>query len=85
MHVLIDMVDPAEGDHVMFEAAGEIELGQFDLVADDVVDTAHMLAVRPDDFEVFLDLRDVYHVKAPVLMACEINAVGFAGFRLRRS
>jgi hypothetical protein len=61
MDVLIDMMDPADGDHVVFEAAGEIEPGQFDLVADDVVDATDMLAVGTDNFEVFADLGRVYH------------------------
>ncbi len=59
--MLIDMVDPADRDHMVFEAAGEIEPGQFDLIADDVVDAPDMLAVGADDFEVFADLIRVYH------------------------
>ena len=61
MDVLIDMIDPADRDHVVFETAGEVEFGQLDLVADDVVHTADMLAVGADDFEVFTDLGRVYH------------------------
>ena len=65
MDVLIDMVDPADRNHVVFEAAGEIQLGQFDLVADDVIDAADVAAVGTDDFEVFADLRCIYHEFSP--------------------
>ena len=61
MDVLVDMVDPADRNHVVFEAAGEVQLGQFDQVADDVIDPADMFAVGTDDFVVFADLRGVYH------------------------
>ena len=61
MDVLIDVMDPADRDHVVFEAAGEVEFGQLDLVADDVVDATDVLAVGADDFEVFADLSRVYH------------------------
>lgn len=61
MDVLIDALDPADRDHVVFEAACEVQLGQFDLVADDVIDAADVFAVGTDDFEVFADLRGVYH------------------------
>jgi len=59
--VLVHVIDPADRDHVVLEAAGEIELGQFDLVAVDVIDPTDVLAVGTDDFEVFADLAGVYH------------------------
>ena len=71
MDVLIDMMDPADRYHVVFEAAGEVELGQFDLIADDVVDPPDVLAVGTDDFEVFADLRRVYHAGS-----CRLQLVG---------
>jgi hypothetical protein len=46
---------------MVFEAAGQIQFGQFDLVANDVIDPADMFAVGTDDFEVFADLTRVYH------------------------
>ena len=57
----VDVVDPADRDHVVFEASGEVKPGQFDLVADNMVDPADVLAVGADDFEVFADLSWVYH------------------------
>jgi hypothetical protein len=74
MDVLIDMMDPADGDHVVFEAAGEIEPGQFDLVADDVVDATDMLAVGTDNFEVFADLGRVYHTDSCRLLLARKTA-----------
>ena len=43
--VFIHVIDPADGDHVVFEAAGQVQLGQFDLVSDDVIDAPDVLAV----------------------------------------
>lgn len=61
MDMLIHVIDPADRDHVVLEPAREIQLGQFDPVADDMVDATDMLAVGADDFEVFADLIWVYH------------------------
>jgi hypothetical protein len=36
--LVIDPFDPADRDHVVLEAAGEIQLRQLDLVAQDVID-----------------------------------------------
>ena len=80
MDVFVDVIDPADGDHVVFETAGEVELGQFDGVAVDVIDAADVAAVGADDFEVFLDERGVYHGVSPVLMAWTFNAVAGSGF-----
>src|SRR6478752_430733 len=38
--VLIDVVDPGDGDQVVLEAAAQVQLGQLDLAADHVVHTA---------------------------------------------
>ena len=62
--VLVDLFDPAQRDQVVFEAAGKVQLGQFDLGPDDVVDAADVFAVRADDFHVFGDLGRVHHLKA---------------------
>ena len=51
----VDVVDPADRDHVVFEARAEVQLGQFDLVAVDVIDAADMLAVGADDFKAFAE------------------------------
>ena len=61
MDVLIDVMDPADRNHMVFEAAGEVEFGQFDLVSDDVVHATDMLPIGADNFEVFADLGRVYH------------------------
>jgi hypothetical protein len=60
--LVVNPFDPADRDHVVLEAAGEIQLRQFNLVAQDVIDPAHVTAVRAYDFEVFLDERNVNHV-----------------------
>lgn len=61
MDVGVDVVDPADRDHVVLEAGAEIQPGQFDLVAVDMVDAADMAAVGADDFEAFAEQREVYH------------------------
>lgn len=45
----------------MFEARGQVQFGQFDLVAVNVVDAADVAAVGADDFEAFAQQREVYH------------------------
>jgi len=60
MHMPVDVMDPADRDHVVLESADEVEPGQFDPVADDVIDATDVLAVGADDFEVFADLSRVY-------------------------
>ena len=55
------MVDPADRNHVVFEAGAEVQPGQFDPVAVHVIDAADMTAVRADDFEAFAKQREVYH------------------------
>ena len=61
MHVLVDVIDPADRDHVVLQAGGEVELRKFDHVAVDMVDATDVLAVRADDFEVFANGGRVYH------------------------
>lgn len=61
MDVGVDVVDPADRDHVVFEARAEVQLGQFDLIAVNVIDAADMAAVRADDFKAFAEQREVYH------------------------
>lgn len=56
---VFDVTDPNDRGHVVSESAGEIEPGQFDPVAEDVIDPAEMTAVGADDFEVFLDQGEV--------------------------
>lgn len=57
----VDVIDPADRDHVVFEARGEVQFGQFDPVAMDVIDAADVAAVGADDFEAFAEQREVYH------------------------
>lgn len=57
----VDVIDPADGNQVVLETRGEIQLGQFDLVFVDVVDAADMATVRADDFKAFTEQREVYH------------------------
>lgn len=57
----VDVVDPANRDHVVFEAGAEVQPGQFDLIAVDVIDAADVAAVRADDFKAFAEQREVYH------------------------
>jgi hypothetical protein len=57
----VDVIDPADRDHVVFETRAEVELGQFDLLAMDVIHTADVRAVGADDFEAFAQEGEVYH------------------------
>lgn len=61
MDVVVDVIDPADRDHMVFEAAGQVHLGQFDLIAQNVIDPSDVAAVGTDDFLVFLDSVGVYH------------------------
>ena len=71
--MLIHAIDPADRDHVVLEAACEIELGQFDLVTEDVVDATDVTAVRTDDFQMFLDQRGVYPGVSPFDVAMPVT------------
>lgn len=61
MHVLVHVIDPADRDHVVLKAGGEVQLRKFDHIAMDMVDATDVLAVGADDFEVFADGGRVYH------------------------
>ena len=41
--------DPADRNHMVFEAAGEIEFGEFNLVAEDMIDATDVAAENIGD------------------------------------
>ena len=55
VHLLVHVVDPAERDQMVLAHGLQVQLGQFDLTALDVVHLAHVLAVRADHFHVLGD------------------------------
>jgi hypothetical protein len=59
------MVDPAERDQVVPEAGPEVELRQFDIVAEDMVDLADMTAVGTHDFHMLGDVFGAIHFTSP--------------------
>lgn len=65
---IIDALDPADRDHMVLEAAGQIQFGQLNLVAEDVIDAADMAAVRTKDFKMFSDEGGVHHEYLLVLL-----------------
>ncbi|GCC44673.1 hypothetical protein chiPu_0028411 [Chiloscyllium punctatum] len=64
MDVLVDVIDPANGNKMMVNAVGRTLFGQLDLVgAFKMVDFADCLFVGRDDVHVLFDLRGICHGK----------------------
>ncbi len=69
----VDVVDPADRDHMVFEARAQVQLGQFDLVAVNVIDAADVFAVGADDFKAFAKQGEVYNGVTPDGLKCREN------------
>jgi hypothetical protein len=59
------MIDPTHRDQVVLEASAEVEFGKLDILTQDMVNLADIMAVGANDFHVFSDLRGGDHFNSP--------------------
>jgi hypothetical protein len=90
VNLVIDPLDPGHGDLVVMPTRLQIHLGQFDLIAEDMIDLADMMVVGAHNLHMLADLTGCGHDYSPfAMMALERASLlptgsSAASFRSRR-